>query len=383
MRRLSYLFRAVLLWCLGTLLPSCIDPYMPAAISSTKSYLVVDGFINSRGVTTVNLSRTYDIGAETAPPVETGATVYVEEEGGSRYPLPEGSVKGTYRSANLTLNASKRCRLHLRTKAGKEYASEYVVVKDAPPIDNVSWRPTEDAVNIYLNSHDETNATRYYRWTYEETWEIRPTLIGELEYVNRRVQDLKQPYPPVCWQTAGSSTILLANTTPLSQDVVSEQLIRSISNTTNYLFIRYSLLVRQYAQTREEYEYWSLLKKNTENIGTLFDPLPAQLTGNVHCLTNEAELTLGYVGAGSVQEQRIFITRGQLPPTWRPRTGYESCFPPDTVDLRDVHTVFSNPANVPVSPAYYRGVLRGYTRSTPDCVDCRKRGSVVRPSFWQ
>jgi hypothetical protein len=384
MRLLSYPMRTVLLWCLAVALPGCIDPYMPDVIDSTKSYLVVDGIINSQGVTTIVLSRTYDIAAKTAPPVETGATLYVEDEAAARYTLRESTTKGTYTSASLTLSPAKKYRLHIRTIGGKEYASNYVAVKNTPPIDNISWQAATSGLNIYVNSHDDANDTHYYRWSYEETWEIRPLLVPSVEYLNRRMQDIRVPYPQSCWITEKSANIILGNTTSLGRDVVSDQLLRSFSTTSDRLYNKYSILVRQYAQTKEEYEYWSLLKKNTENIGTLFDPLPAQLTGNVHCLNDDTELALGYVGASSVQEKRIFISRGQLPPAWRLLTGYESCVPPDTVKLSNVDNTFSNPAVIPVSPAFSpMGSLQGYTRSGVECVDCRKRGTAVRPSFWQ
>ncbi|WP_324673148.1 DUF4249 domain-containing protein [Hymenobacter sp. GOD-10R] len=384
MRIILPLFRVVFLCCLALLLPGCIDSYMPDAINATKSYLVVDGLINSQGITTITLSRTYDIDAKTPAPVESGATLYVEDEAAARYTLLESTTKGTYTSSNQTLSPAKRYRLHIRTKGGKEYTSDYVTVKSTPPIDNVSWKPTNSGLNIYVNSHDDANNTRYYRWSYEETWEIRPLLVPSVEYLNRKMQDIRQPYPQACWITEKSTNIILGNTSSLGRDVVSDQLLRSFSTTSDRLYVKYSILVRQYAQTKEEYEYWSLLKKNTENIGTLFDPLPAQLTGNMHCLNDDTELALGYVGAGSVQEKRILISRGQLPPTWRLQAGYESCVPPDTVSLTNVDNTFTNPVVIPVGPVFSStGSLKGYTQSSAECVDCRKRGSAVRPIFWQ
>jgi len=384
MRIILPFFRAVFLCWLALILPGCIDTYMPDVINATKSYLVVDGFVNTEGITTVVLSRTYAIDAKTAPPAETGATVTIETEGGGNYTARESATKGTYTSASLRLPTTQRYRLRIRTAGGQEYASDYVTAKNTPPIDAVHWRTTEEGLNIYVNSHDDTNDTRYYRWAYEETWEIRPLLVPSVEYVNRRMQDIRVPFPQTCWVSEKSSNIILGNTTSLGRDVVSDQLLRSYSNTADRLYVKYSILVRQYAQTREGYEYWSLLKKNTENIGTLFDPLPAQLTGNMHCLTNEAELALGYVGAGSVQEQRIFISRAQLPPAWRVLSGYENCVPPDTVELPLVPIRFATPVVIPVTPVFAsEGYLRGYTRSDADCVDCRKRGTAVRPSFWQ
>jgi len=395
MRALSFFVRATLLWCVALALPGCIDPYMPDAISSTRSYLVVDGFINSRGITTIILSRTYDIAANGTAPVEARATLSIEEEGGTRHTLPESAVRGTYTSAALTLNPTKKYRLHILTSTGKEYASNYVGFKNTPPIDDITWRTSATGLNIYVNTHDDTRQTQYYRWEYEETWEINSPYKPVVEYKNGKMQDITVPYPSACWVTSKSSDVKISNTTRLSQDVVSDYLLRSYSTTADRLRNRYSILVKQYGQTQEEYQYWELLKKNTENIGTLFDPLPAQLTGNVRCLNDDAEITLGYIGVHSVEQKRIFISRPELPGTWAIQSGYESCVPPDSIWIDRPAPPLPIPAQVyqaafgsssgylPIEPIYGpTGVFQGYTAASKDCIDCRTRGTAVKPSFW-
>ena len=80
-----------LLWGLFLLLGSCVDPYEPAIISAPNSFLVVDGYINSKGPTVFRLSRTQNLAEKTPPPPVTEAQVYVEEEGGRRVQLsPDG-----------------------------------------------------------------------------------------------------------------------------------------------------------------------------------------------------------------------------------------------------------------------------------------------------
>ena len=372
---------------------SCTDPYLPEAIKAPPSYLVVDGFLNARGITTIKLSRTYAVGAKTVPPVEPRATVYLEEEAGPRTLLRE-ALTGTYTSPTaLTLNPAKRYRLHLNTLAGQEYASDFVPVKTTPPIDDFSWRAENDGVNIRLSTHDPANATRFYRWDYVETWEINPIYRPQVEYKAGTLTfpDISVPYPTRCWGTAPSTTILLTNTTPLSQDVVADRVVRVLPPTSERLNTRYSMLVQQYALTRDEFAYWELLRKNTESIGSLFDAQPVQLTGNVHCLNAPAELALGFVGAHSVVEKRLFVDRRDLPRPWPTPTGYEACYPPDTVwitkpplrfPLQALASYFG-PTGIliPISPLI-NGGINGYTGKSPDCIDCRKRGSAVKPSFW-
>lgn len=389
MNTLSCFSRLGLLWCL-LLLAGCVDPYMPDVLTAPPNYLVVDGFINSQGVTTIRLSRSYAVASADAPTVEADASLYIEEEAGARFPLQE-STSGTYTSPPLTLDVTKRYRLHISTLAGQQYASDFVPVKTTPPIDNVSWRTPSTGLDILVNSHDDTNNTRYYRWEYEETWEINPPYSPTVEYVNGAMRDIVVLYPTLCWGNARSTRIQIDNTTALNRDVVANYRIRLLPTTSELLRSRYSILVQQHALTKEEYTYWELLRKNTENIGSLFDPQPSQVSGNVKCLTNADEIALGFVGAHSVTEKRIFIRRADLPVTWRVRDGYESCQPPDTVDIiRDrispaqiLASAFTSRAGaLPIDPIYSQGVLRGYTAKSADCIDCRKRGTSVKPSFW-
>ncbi|MBJ6107466.1 DUF4249 domain-containing protein [Hymenobacter sp. BT523] len=371
-----------LLWCAW--LGGCTDPYLPEAIQNPPSYLVVDGFVNSRGASTVRLSRTYAIGASTAPPAETKATVYVEEEGGARYPLAE-SPAGTYTSATRTLNPARRYRLTVRTQSGQEYASEFEAVRNTPRIDDFSWRATADGLQVIISTHDAANATRFYRWDYEETWETVPVLIPTLEYRNL------DPIPPgglypisanarfprICWGNEKSTDIKLLSTTRLTQDIVSNYVVRALPTTSSRLRHLYSILVTQAAQSEAEYRYWELLKKNTENIGTLFDPQPVQLLGNVRCLTDEKALALGFVGVHSVEQQRLFIRYADLPNDWRISSGYDNCIPDTIKKPEQFQAVFGGPQNVPL--AYGGGGVLSIDRG---CVDCRLYGTTVKPSFW-
>jgi hypothetical protein len=370
-----------LLILVAVLLTQCVEPYAPAVIDAPRSLLVVDGFLNAAGVTTISLSRTYAVSSTQAPPKETGAQVFLEQEGGPRYALRETSP-GTYTSEALTLNPTKNYRLSL-TAANRSYASDFVPVRATPAIDQVSWQMTDLGVSVYVDSHDPTNATRYYRWETEETWEITPPLYPDYEYRDNDVRLIAVRFPYRCWPRLQSTDINVFKTTGLTQDVVSKHLVRAVSNISSQFYHKYSILVRQYAQTKEEYAYWEQLQKNSQNLGTLFDPLPTQLTGNLHCISDPDEPVLGYVGAHTVAEKRIFIDRAELPGTWQIPTGYEKCVPPDTIGVSSIHLRFADGYIVPVERLVDGlGMTIGYTAVRPDCIDCRLRGSDVKPDFW-
>ncbi|TGE24065.1 DUF4249 domain-containing protein [Hymenobacter aquaticus] len=377
MTRYIHLRSTVRLWSLLLLsLTSCIDPFEPEVNGVNVNFLVVDGFINASGVTTIKLTRTLNLQANTPPPVESKATVYVEEENGQRYRLTE-SPAGTYTSPNLQLNVGKRHRLHFTTAASKEYFSDYTAVKLTPPIDKVTWTADEGGVHLFVSAHDDANKTQYYRWDYDETWEFTSQYRSYFEFVGGKMQ-YRTNNIWRCWTGQLGGFIRLSTTTKLNQDVVADYPLANLPSNSTKLRYKYSVLVKQYAQTQEEFAYWEEMRKNTESIGTLFDPLPTQLVGNMHCATKPDELVLGYVGGYSVSEKRIFISRDELPASWQFETGYK-CGVPDTIQFQYAALAFNNPNFLPIE--MIEDV--GYTGLTSDCVDCRKRGTNVAPSFWK
>jgi hypothetical protein len=362
---------------------SCVDPFEPEVISSPTSFLVVDGFINLRGVTTIRLSRTQNIAAIAPPPVEAKAAVVIRDDAGASYPLTE-QAPGTYTSQALTLNPSRKYQLQLRTAQNRRYVTDLVTGKLTPAIDQLPWELGERGVQINVNSRDDTGNSRYYRWTYSETWQFRSAHLSFFEFsagaIRPRTEDIHN-----CWATANSSNLYLSSTTKLSQDVVSNFPLILLPTNSVKLRFKYSVLVSQYALSPEEYSYLEKLKKNTESIGTLFDPLPTQLTGNAHCLDDANETVIGYVGAASVSQQRIFIAANtDLPLNNSSDRGYPECTYLDTIPVSLANNLFRNPSYQPVFGIYApNGVLVAYTSSSLDCVDCRRRGTNVRPDFWR
>ncbi|RZK94082.1 MAG: DUF4249 domain-containing protein, partial [Hymenobacter sp.] len=273
------------------LLVGCIDRYTPDVPAAAQQSLVVDGYINGQGSTIIKLSRTYSVStANNTPPAEAKATVYIQDDAGQRYPLTEAPA-GTYTSAVQTLSPARQYQLRLTTANGRAYASDLTPLKVAPPVDKLSWRSnTDQGITVYVDSHDATGTSRYYRWDYEETWKFTTAFWSVADFVPRPApkQDtvvFSQIDKYHCWQSSLSTAIRQTTTTTLSADVVSAFPLVVVPPFEKLRY-GYSVLARQYAQTQAEYDYWELLRKNTENLGTVNDPLPARLAGNIHCLSD-------------------------------------------------------------------------------------------------
>lgn len=352
----------------------CKERYEPLAVMNVNHFLVVEGFINSNGITSIRLSRTIRLSDTARQIPETGAQVTVEGDNNTFYLLQESEI-GKYTSSQVSLPDLSLCRLRIVTNAGKEYLSEQVPVKRVPLIDSVHWERTSTGVDTYVSTHDVSNQTRYYLWQYQEDWEFRSTYPSNLEYIN---DQLVQRDPSInisrCWQTAKSTRIILATSSQLANDVIHRIPITHLNQGSWQLSVKYSVSVTQYPLTKEGFEFWQNVRRNSEQLGTIFDPLPSQTAGNIRCITTPEEPVIGFISAGTTHEKRIFINHVEVIPWYEPTDCPEVFVTPDSV--RIYFGIWG------YMPEYEVRMPPGYMGSRPVCIDCRLRGSNVKPSFW-
>lgn len=370
----------------------CLDPYAPPVSDTDVNILVVDGFLDTReGSATVTLSKAVPISSTTGSTGEPNATVTLLDDSGSSFPLSdEGS--GHYRVTGVPVKPDAKYRIHIRTQFGSEYQSDLMGIYQTPPIDSVTWTTDDDQVIIRVNAHDPSNNTKYFRWTYNETWAYHAAVLSQYKVVGRQYVDRQfNEMIFYCWNTQPSTNIIIGSTQRLSENIISQAPVAYIPKHSQKLSMKYSILVTQRGLGEEEYTYLDQLRKTTESVGGLFDPQPSQVPGNISRLDPSSPLAIGFFGVGNTVKQRIFISTTDLPRSFQGEYPLAGCYPPDTMcvisssaiknctltaqDLTDATMLGS---------AIYSGIsLVGITLTTPNCADCRLQGGVLtKPDFW-
>ena len=363
----------------------CRQSYNPPSIKNNSRILVVNGFLdNSPDSTFISLTYSRNL-IDTVPgDPESGASVVVEGEDYSSFQLKELRA-GVYADI-LFLHPGGKYRLKINIRDGREYVSDYVPFEQTPPIDSVNWKEDSTGVSIFVNTHDPENNTHFYRWEYAETWQYHTYLNSNFDLVNgvvTRRDDNNQIYN--CWRTLPSTDILIASTSRLKEDIIYRTPIQYVPKTTEKIFINYSILVKQYALTADGFDYWQNLKKNTEQMGSLFDPQPSQFGGNIHCTSTPGDPVIGFISASSVQQKRIFINGNDLL-----TYNYSPYFIP-CMDLNDISTGISPTDSAKiyeylVMPRHLFTFLYSdgvYHLAQNFCADCREHGgSNIKPTFW-
>ncbi len=384
---------------------TCVDPYQPE-VGDYESTLVVDGvFTNSDEPSQVYLSRSFDYNAIEAP-VVTGAQVMIEDDQGNSIMLEE-TKDGTYETNPIQFRGQigRSYRLLINTPDGNRFESPWEVMKAAPPIETIEAefmeREPDDplqgpipGLQLYLSTRDSEKNTRYYRWEFEETYQYllrHPPVIraefgsppgrGNDEIIDIDVADFEGFR---CWKTEESRQILVASTENLTEDVVSDFPLHFISDRTPRLAYRYSILVKQYALSKENFEFLNTVRELNQTTGSLFDAIPNEVFGNISSSDGKNIPVLGYFSVAGISTKRVFYDRSDSPFTSFPPLG-PTCLN-DTIPL-SFGTLYSK-LNFNSWKLYDYHVNDnderiGYLLSRLPCTRCAGNDATnVEPDFW-
>lgn len=369
-------------------LSGCREPFEPEIEASDLNVLVVEGYLDSEGLSSIlDLSYTRSIQNDTGiKPVVLGASIYLESSGGERYPLRELG-NGSY-EFKQDIPENDTYVLRIFVPDGTSYATIPLTPILTPDIIDVGFVKNETGVEVFLTTKGNTDVDDFL-WTFDETWAFRPAITTQYEYDTEskgvNLRDFTDRID-LCYKTERNSDLVLETSSRFEDQFVFRQTINQINQGDERLTVRYSILISQKALTKDASEFWEILKKNTDDLGSIFSPLPSIIRGNITQDQNPDVPVIGQVGLGRVQQRRLFIDIREVSP-WRAEVPeYEGCIlSADTVLIRDYDSRFRSGVNIPVLPIIPDGLFNpiGYRYSSLRCVDCTQRGTNVRPDFWK
>ncbi len=368
----------LILLCFFIFLTGCIVRFTPET-EEEKELLVVEGLItDQQGPNTIKLSKSLPFGKKSEAKPLTGCLVSLKDDLGNFYSLSE-KASGTYVTNSSTFRgqAGRIYTLRISSNNGTKiinYESSPVEMKPVPPIDSIYYEKTVikegyenyfgiDGCNIYLDTHDPENKCKYYRWDFNETWVLR--LLFPVENIK-------------CWVSDTSNKINFKSTAAFDESRIIRHPVTSISNLTDRLKTKYSISVNQYSLNEDEYVYWEKLQNITDQVGGLYDVIPASVPGNVYCIDNPGEKVLGYFSVSARSSKRIFIKDNF--------SGIVNLYPDCPIDTvyGDVE-IWGLDVSVWVlsdNPPSFGSPRRRILTDKRGCADCTVRGTNVKPEFW-
>ncbi|MVM38896.1 DUF4249 family protein [Spirosoma sp. HMF3257] len=295
-----------LLVSISTLLVTCIDQ-VDLPIRTEEPRLVVEGQItNEAPPYTVRLTYTGKYGGTNGQSIndqyvkEAQVTIADDQNRSTRF-VSVG--QGLYRTTDSTFRGQvgRAYSLTVVLADGKRYVTKSERMPAVPVIDSISSTLVKTgnltipyAFSYGINTNDPANEQNYYRWSaYGYTTRLSvgvPCSLGNPSKCNYR-----------CW-------------TPVSNDVVniySDEAIngnplrnRFVLQVPIYAIGPQLVEVQQFGMTQTNYQFWKLYQQQNARTGSIFDPLPAPVTGNLVNASDPTDLARGYFAVTSVTRRR-------------------------------------------------------------------------------
>ncbi|MEI6050736.1 MAG: DUF4249 domain-containing protein [Bacteroidota bacterium] len=306
------------------LLTSCYKVYEPK-IDTGKKVLVVNGMITNKvEVYHITLSYTEPFNSSRAADPATGADVTVTDDLGNRYLFKEGS-SGNYTSdtSQFTAIPGRSYRLHILTPDLLEYESDpqklfpevhpdsvYSEFDSKKTLDkNTGLVVLTHGANILADIRNQSDTLPRFR--------LASNLVTQYFYT---ICPIMAPCDFFyCWKTtnANSNINLTGGIYSESSASIRKHLICFLddnlfcyalyyyySGATSYyqfFMIHHRIIyLKLYTLNIESFLYYKSLDKQLQSEGKLFDPIAAQLNGNIKCITNPETKAIGFFEASSV-----------------------------------------------------------------------------------
>jgi hypothetical protein len=367
----------------------CIDPFTPT-IHEDQELLVIEGqLIDREGYQHINISRSSPYNNPFFIP-EFGCHVEVVDDQGNIYNFDESMPGGLYSRwmHQEEFSPGVQYKVRVITSNGNVYESDYdMLIADCPPIDSVYYEiethETDDpdlpmkGIQFFVDVDPDDEVDRNFRWELTETWEYWAAYTIQY-YFDGKLHEMSNPWQFYrCWSTERISIIFIANTEHSTTNKIKKFPLHYVSNRSNRLRIKYSLLIRQYSMSDEAYDYWLELKTQSQETGGLYETQPPQVTGNIYNIDDPEERVLGYFNVSSVTEKRIFVDEQFA--FGFPEQGCRL----DTIITSYLYTLYG-PYPIYMISVSQMGEGPPYGIGDGICFDCREGGGTTsQPPFWK
>lgn len=405
----------ILLFTVLLFFNKCVEPYENATQNFEDILIVEATLTDDNNYQKVKLSRTYRL-EDNDIINESNANVRIVDDLQNEYLFQE-STSGTYVSSiKFAARVDRTYQLKITTSAGKKYESTKTKLTSASTNFNIKAEKHtneegEEGIIILANSIDPTGNSKYYRFTFEETYKViapywSPIDAFGVSYLPTTVPTTTYPFyhevytlprtkeEKTCYGTNYSNVILQEETNKFIEDRVVDYPVLFISKKEFKITHRYSILVHQRVQSFNAYSFYATLNKLSNQSNVFSQNQPGFINGNLYSLDNQEERVLGFFEVSSSLSDRVFFNFEDFFPN-DPKPEYITDCDVITPDLDD-RSLFGSPEFSPlIQLLYFQGFKfvdfnppitpfhnNPYKIVKKECGDCTNLGSNIKPDFW-
>jgi hypothetical protein len=283
-----------------------------------EQILVVQGTITDvPSSRTIFLSYTAPFGQQNGERI-SAAQIDLIDDKGKKWPYVE-VLKGRYvmRDSQLRILPGERYFVEIKLANGEAFRSELQKMPRSSQIDDLrlTFNQLEDdrPLRVWadvsaLGNQDGT----FLRWSL-----LRIARKQEVDQFRIRPFSLDIPTPKTCYITysVNEQSILLFGTERKDDFKLKQQELAAIPTDRTFAD-RNMVQVVQYSLPEAAYQYYRKINTITNQVGTIFDPPPAKVRGNILQTTDPDRIILGYVDLAAVDTAVAFVNPSFFEPVY-------------------------------------------------------------------
>jgi hypothetical protein len=302
--------------CLGWIAVSCVRT-VNVPIRNVAPILVVEGMVTNEAPP-YNIRLSYsgqfkNIYEDSAIHYIQDAQVSIKDDAGDSVSCAWVG-NGNYETADSTFRGTvgRSYILTIRLSNGKTYISKPAKMEAVVPIDSISVfydntigdiRPTQ--LIISANTQDPPGIHNYYRWT-------------AYGYIPRKSvgDDCEPPGAPpgaclpyLCQCHALCEQLLRNDQVNILSDkyIDGQNIQQPVFYSPVYWHGKHFIEIKQQSLSQSDYQYWQRYLEQTNRTGSILDPLPSSITGNIYNQSDSADLALGLFSASGIITKKVTI----------------------------------------------------------------------------
>jgi Domain of unknown function (DUF4249) len=289
------------------LLSACLDEVKVPLRQATEQLILEGSFTNDAESNFLRLSLSTQYGnVEDINPAR-GVFVEVRNSKGEKTVFkPVVDEVGVYRPDNLQFagKVGESYAVFIKLPDGREFLSKPEKITVPVPIQSMSANfqsKPSFGFNVFVDIKDPKESENFYRWE-SLGYHVRASTGVAVGYGGGRCCSR-------CYVLKKGNEILT-----LSDANTNGNTIKAIPvyYSPYYELGKHLIEVKQRSISRQAFQFWRRYKEQRTRTGSIFDPLPAQLTGNVANINNPNDIALGYFEVAAIVRKKMTIPTDSL-----------------------------------------------------------------------
>ncbi|MEP1034539.1 DUF4249 domain-containing protein [Ekhidna sp.] len=328
----------------------CQEP-VELEFTSDDEYLVIDGFITDESgphVITITKSQPFTNDEIVIFEKVQNASVAIIDDLGNETILSELSP-GSYRTSTAFVGQVGRSYTLTVELNGDTFQSTPQLIPAKSSLDSVYFRQSE---RVTINDDGEVLRNPTVEFLCNVDYATQSSFTAITWHATYEYKTVLTQTPYDCYvneQNNGFSAVLTneeINTGSINEVTVGELLFDSKFKSG------YSLKAILYSMNKQAYDFHFQINQQRSSTGSVFDPQPFQIFGNIQNLNSPDQIILGFFGAYGKVDKRVFVY-------------------PSNIDAPEPFDICSRVGGPGFPPSY--------------CFDCANfpGAYIQKPTYWQ